>query len=135
MHSCMLCACFRAASEREPLSGLPEPLQPPKTKHSNHERDSSAVLIIGNELFNWGSSRDLLQAGTENFLTLKELSSPKPHLFRTQMDCQPAPGLPASVCEQWEGGVHPNAFVSLCTHASVTYWGPRSDIYFQTGDL
>lgn len=119
IHACCVPASVLRLSN-ETLSGLPEPMWSPKTKHSNHEQDSSAVLIIGNELLNWGSSRDLLRAGTENFLTLKELSSFKPHQHGTQMDCQPALGPPASACERWEGGVHPK-HICLTLHARICY--------------
>lgn len=57
------------------------------------------------------------RAGTENFLTLKELlSSFKSHLNSMQINCKPALGWPPSAFEQWERGLHPKCIdATLCS--------------------
>lgn len=92
--------------------------------------------IKGNVLLNWVSSGDLPRASEENFLTLKELPvhlSPTYTAHRLTAN-QHWACLHLSVSNGKEVCIQ-NAFISLCTPASVTYWGPRYDIYFQAGNL
>lgn len=50
----------------------------------------------------------------------RTLSSFKSHLHSTQIDCKPAPGLPPSVCEQWERGLHPKR-IYLTLNSGICY--------------
>lgn len=50
----------------------------------------------------------------------RTLSSFKSHLHSTQIDCKPALGLPPSVCEQWERGLHPKR-IYLTLHSCICY--------------
>lgn len=50
----------------------------------------------------------------------RTLSSLKSHLHSTQIDCKPAPGLPPSVCEEWERGLHPKR-IYLTLNSCICY--------------
>lgn len=93
-------------------------------------------MIKANELLNWGSSEDLPSAGTEHALTLQEL---RVHVGPTYAAHRVTASqrwacLHLSVSNGKEVCIQ-NTFISLCTRASATYWGPRYGIYFQTGNL
>lgn len=121
---------------KKTFSGLQKLKQFPKRKNSNHESDSLAKAIKGNALLDCVSSGDLPRASEENFLTLKELSvhlSPTYTAHRSTAN-QHWACLHLSVSNGKEVCIQ-NAFISLCTPASVTYLGLRYDIYFQAGNL
>lgn len=50
----------------------------------------------------------------------RTFSSFKSYLHSTQSDCKPAPGLPPSVREQSEGGLHPK-HIYLTLHSCICY--------------
>lgn len=84
----------------------------------------------------FGAPPGICQELVQKLPNLKRtLSSLKSHLHSTQINRKPAWAcLHLSVSNGKEVCIQ-NAFISLCTHASVTYRGPGYDIYFQTGNL
>lgn len=69
----------------------------------------------------FGAPPGICQELVQKLPNLKRtLSSLKSHLHSTQINRKPALGLPPSVCEQWERGLHPKR-IYLTLYSCICY--------------